>query len=455
MTAPIHSAAVHELTANRERRLWARLPRSRELFERARKVMPLGVPSSFQAVTPHPIYIERGQGSRITDVDGNEYLDCHNGFGAMVAGHGNPVIARAISAAAATGTQFAAPSLASVEVAEELARRFRLPMVRFSNSGTEATLDAIHLARAFTGKDVIVKIEGSYHGHHGAAMVSVHPPLELAGPPEHPRSVPFSDGLLASELSKTLPIPFNDVDHLRHLLESRRDVAALIIEPIMMNIGIVMPAPGYLEAVRELTARHGVVLIYDEVKTAITIAAGGVVEHAGVVPDIVCVAKAVGGGTPLGAIIGSFEIMELITSSRVKQLGTFNGNALAMAAARATLLEVMDSEAYARLERADRYLRAKLDAIIDRYGLPAYTVGLRAKGCVMFSARPIVDYRSWATHLREDLNRLAWLYHLTSGVYMAPGGDEQWNLALTHTDRDLDTFADIFEEFARDLTRAA
>jgi len=365
------------------------------------------------------------------------------------------VIARAIAAAAATGTQFAAPSLASVEVAEELARRFRLPRVRFTNSGTEATLDAIRLARAFTGKDVILKIEGSYHGHHGAVMVSVHPPLELAGPRAEPRPVPFSDGLLAGEVARTVPIPFNDADHLRRLLEARRDVAALIVEPIMMNIGIVMPEPGYLAALRELTARHGVVLIYDEVKTAITIAAGGGVEHFGVVPDLVCVAKAVGGGTPLGAVIGSAEIMELIATSRVKQLGTFNGNALAMAAARATLLEVMDGAAYARLERADAYLRAKLDAIIDRHGLPAYTVGLRAKGCVVFSDRPIVDYRSWAMYLEEDLNRLAWLYHLTSGVYMTPGGDEQWNLALTHTERDLDAFADAFEEFARDVTRSA
>ncbi len=443
---------IAELTARLEQELADRTPRSMALYRRAKLVMPGGVPSSFQAQPPHPIYVTGGRGSTVSDVDGNEYIDFHNGFGVMVVGHAHPAVAAAISTTAAKGTHFAAPNETSVRVAEELSRRFRLPKVRFCNSGTEATMDAVHLARGYTGKDYLVKIEGTYHGHHDAVMVSVKPPPDKLGPLDSPFSNPFSGGIPRAETNLTLVVPFNDPDALDRLLSSRDDIAGVIVEPIMLNIGVVMPRAGYLEALREITARHGVVLIFDEVKTGITIAPGGAVEYFGVVPDVVCLAKAIGGGVPTGAVLGTEEIMALIADGTVKQLGTFNGNPLSMAAAEATLFEVMTPEAYKRLGEAAERIEAGCRDVIDRYGLPAYTVGALGKGCVMFSDSTITDYRSYAAHFREDLNYLGWLFHMTGGVFMTPGGDEQWTLSVAHSDADLDLYVDVFEEFARSIT---
>lgn len=448
----IDANRVAELTTRLEKTLADMTPRSLELHERARRVMPAGVPSSFQDQDPHPIYVAGGKGSHVTDVDGNEYIDFHNGFGVMAVGHAHPAVAAAIASVAERGTHFAAPNETAVRVAEELVRRFRLPKVRFCNSGTEATMDAVHLARGFTGKDYLVKIEGTYHGHHDAVMVSVKPPVGEIGPLETPASVPFSAGLPRAETGLTLVVPFNDPDALERLLSSRSDVAGVIVEPIMLNIGVVMPEPGYLEALREITTSHGAVLIFDEVKTGVTIAAGGAVEYFGVVPDLVCLAKAMGGGVPTGAVLGTEEIMSLITENKVKQLGTFNGNPLAMAATEAALCEVLTPPAYRRFAEAAARIEGGCRDVIERYGLPAYTVGALAKGCVMFSDTTITDYRSYLAHFREDLNYLGWLYHMTNGVFMTPGGDEQWTLSVAHTDEDLDHYVHVFEKFAREVT---
>jgi glutamate-1-semialdehyde 2,1-aminomutase len=443
---------VSELTTRLERELADRTPRSLDVYRWAKQVMPGGVPSSFQDQPPHPIYVTGGSGSRVVDVDGNEYIDYHNGFGAMVVGHAHPAVVASITKTAGRGTHFAAPNEAAIRVAEELSRRFRLPKARFCNSGTEATMDAIHLARGYAGKDRIVKIEGTYHGHHDAVMVSVHPPPSEIGSLEAPASVPFSGGIPRSETDLTLVVPFNNADALERLLSSRDDIAGVIVEPIMLNIGVVMPKPGYLETLREITTRHGVVLIFDEVKTGITIAAGGAVEYFGVVPDIVCLAKAIGGGVPTGAVLGTEEIMALITDHTVKQLGTFNGNPLSMAAAETTLLEVMTPDAYQRLGEAAERIEGGCREVIGRYGLPAYAVGVLAKGCVMFSEETITDYRSYAEYFQEDLNYLGWLFHMTNGVFMTPGGDEQWTLSVAHSDADLDHYISVFEEFAGKVT---
>jgi glutamate-1-semialdehyde 2,1-aminomutase len=337
-------------------------------------------------------------------------------------------------------------------VARELSRRFRLPKVRFSNSGTEATLDAIRLARAFTGKEALVKIEGSYHGHHDAVMVSVHPDPSEIGPRAHPVSVPQSAGIPKALLELTVVVPFNDPEALDEALSANRDVGTMIIEPIMLNIGVVPPNDGYLEAVREITSRHGVALIFDEVKTGATIAAGGAVERYDVVPDLVALAKATGGGTPIGAVLGTEEIMAQIDDGTVAQIGTFNGNPLTMAAAEAALIGVLDDAAYQRLDRAGTRMLDGCQEICDRYGLPAYAVGVASKGCVMFSEERVVDYRSYAEHFDNDLNYLGWLYHMVNGVYMTPGADEQWTLSVMHDDDELDHYVGVFEEFAKDVT---
>ena len=238
----IDPARVAVLTEREKAKLVERTQRSGEYFERASAVMPGGVPSQFQKNDPWPVYIERGEGARVWDVDGNEYLDFHNGFGVMCVGHANPVIAAAVKAQMDAGTHFAAPTEGSIAVAEELKRRWGLPFWRFTNSGTESTMDAIHLARGATGKDIIVKIEGTYHGHHDAVMVSVKPPAELMGDRDRPNAVPYGLGYPSTTASQTRPVPFNDADALERLLdELEGQVAGVILEPAMMNINIVPP----------------------------------------------------------------------------------------------------------------------------------------------------------------------------------------------------------------------
>jgi glutamate-1-semialdehyde 2,1-aminomutase len=454
VTTVVAPDRVAELREQKLAQLAAQTVKSKEYRAEAARVLPAGVPSSFQDQPPHPIYIERGAGSHVWDRDGNEYVDFHNGFGVMVTGHAHPAIVEAISSAAGRGTHFAAPNECAVRVASELSRRFGLPKVRFSNSGTEATLDAVRLGRAFTGRDGLLKIEGSYHGHHDSVMVSVHPDGEKIGPRHAPNRVPQSAGVPQAVVDLVTVVPFNDPDALRAALAANPGIGTMIIEPVMLNIGVVPPEPGYLEAVCEITREHGVVLVFDEVKTGATIAPGGVVERYGVTPDLVALAKATGGGTPIGAVLGSEEIMATILDGTVTQVGTFNGNPLTMAAADAALTRVLDAAAYERLEDAGERLLDACQGICDDYGLPAYAVGMSSKGCVMFAADRVTDYRSYLEHFDEDLNYLAWLYHMTSGVFMTPGGDEQWTLSVAHTDAELDHYAAVFEEFARDVTGA-
>jgi glutamate-1-semialdehyde 2,1-aminomutase len=435
------------------RALLDRTPESERRYRRAVRVMPRGVPSSFQAADPRPTYLSHGRGSHVWDVDGNEYVDFHNGFGVMCVGHAHPAIVAAVARRAEEGTHFAAPTEGSTIVAEELRRRFGLPFWRFTNSGTESTLDAVHLARAATGRDVIVKIEGSYHGHHDAVMVSVRPPLDGLGPPGEPSSVPFGAGHLPAATHATQAIAFNDAGALQRLLEGalRDRVAGVILEPAMMNITIVAPRDGYLPRVRELCDEHGAVLVFDEVKTGCTIAAGGAVERFGVAPDVVCLAKAICGGLPGGAIGMTEALAELIVSGAVKQVGTFNGNPLTMAAAQAALLEVLDAAAYARLEARNDRLLTGLDAVIQRHGLPCHTVGMGAKGCVVFADEPLHDYRDYATKVDAQLSELAWLHHMTSGVFMTPGVDEQWTLSVALDDDEVDHYVAVFDGFADDV----
>jgi glutamate-1-semialdehyde 2,1-aminomutase len=444
---------VLELIDEQRNLLAERTPGSGEHFERARRVMPNGVPSSFQENEPWPVYIERGTGAQVWDVDGNEYIDFHNGFGVMCVGHANPVIAASVKERVERGTHFAAPTEGSIVVAEELALRFGLPQWRFTNSGTESTMDAVHIARGATGRDVILKIEGSYHGHHDAVMVSVYPPLEALGDRDDPRSVPYGDGYPLALTELTRAVPFNDADALESVLSKLEGkVAGLIMEPAMMNINIIPPVEGYLKRVRDLCTTHDVKLIFDEVKTGATIARGGATQRFGVQPDLITLAKATCGGYPGGAIGMTDEIAAAIADGRVHQYGTFNGNPLVMAAAQATLTEVLTDDAYSKLESANDWLLGRAREIIDRYQLPCYTEGMGAKGCVIFASEPLREYRDYLTKVDGDLSTLAWLYHMNHGVFMTPGVEEEWTISIAHSEQDLERFADALEAFAKDVT---
>jgi glutamate-1-semialdehyde 2,1-aminomutase len=442
-TSVIDRGRIAALTEREMAKLTERTPASKQRYERAVKVMPKGVPSSFQENDPWPIYVERGEASRVWDVDGNEYIDFHNGFGVMCIGHANPTVGAAVKARVDLGTHFAAPTDGSIVVAEELTRRFGLPQWRFVNSGTESTMTAVHLARGATGRDLILKIEGSYHGHHDAVMVSVYPALDEIGNREDPHSVPYGAGYPRALSELTHVVPFNDAEALE---------SVLIMEPAMMNINVVPPVEGYLERVRELTAEHGVKLIFDEVKTGATISYGGATKRFGVTPDVVTLAKAICGGYPGGAIGMSHEIAELVATGKVHQYGTFNGNPLVMAASAATLTEVLTEDAYPKLEATNEKIKAACQQIIDRYGLPAYTEGMGAKGCVVFAPEPLREYRDYLTKVDGDLSTLAWLYHMNNGIFMTPGVEEEWTLSLAHSDADIERYVGAFEAFARDIT---
>ena len=431
-----------------------RTPGSVALLERARRVMPLGVPSSFQHMPPYPLYIGKASGPRIWDVDGNEYCDYHLGFGTLAIGHAHPLMVEALSDQLRKGTMYALPGEEPVILAEEICRRFGMDMVRFCNSGTEATMDAIRVARGVTGRDVIVKIEGSYHGHHDAVMVSVKPPADAIGPEDHPNSVIFSKGVPAVNAQLTLVVPFNQPDILERLLSEREgDIAAVILEPIMMNVGIVYPAPGYLAELRRITRQHDVALIFDEVKTGATIAAGGACEHYGVKPDLICLAKSIGGGIPIGAFAGSRAFMEKIRPEDVAHLGTFNGNPLAMRAGIVALTQILTPEAYKRFGVLEEKLVSGCRDVIDRHELPMYSTGIGGKGCVMFAPEELHDYRDYLK-IDFDLSYAHWLYYMNRDILMPIGADEQWTLSVQHTEQDVEEHLAVFEEFARDVMAA-
>lgn len=442
---------VEKLLAEELNRFEERTPKSKALFDRAIESMPFGVASSFQAGDPYPIYLASGQGSRVTDLDGNEYVDLHNGFGAMAAGHAHPKVRAAIERAAAGGTHFAATTEAAVSLAEEIKRRFSLDKVRFTNSGTEATMDAVRLGRAASGKDILIKIEGSYHGHHDTVMYSIAPSLDSGGPRERPWSVPFSRGIPPETAESLRIVAFNDVEALDELLRDHSGkVGALIMEPVMMNLGIVMPKPGYLEKVRELCDQHGVVLIFDEVKTGVTIAAGGATEYFGVQPDLVCLAKSIGGGVPIGAFGGKAGIMDEIENG-VAALGTFNGNPLSMAAGLATLTEVLTPEAYKHLAKLGTRLASGCQKALDHYGIPAVTMDLGCKGAVTFSERPVERYRDYAA-IDDSLFDASWYWLVNRGIFQTPGKEEQWTISVQHTEADIDAFVEVFTAYCEKVT---
>jgi glutamate-1-semialdehyde 2,1-aminomutase len=456
-SAKVERKRIAELMEREEKRLEDATPKSYQLFKRASKSLVNGVSSTYQMRDPYPVYFSHGKGSKIYSVDGLELSDFHNGFGCMVQGHAHPAIIEAIKKRCELGTQFALPTEDSVIVAEHLAENFRLPKWRFVNSGSEATMDAIRIARAYTGREQIVKIFGSYHGHHDYVMVS----LGIAdwgdiGERDNYKSVSYGAGIPKAVIDMTAAVPFNDAPmmeaRIQHLLDEGRKPACVIMEAAMMNLGVVLPEPGYLEAVREITKKYGIVLIFDEVKTGICTAAGGAVERFGVVPDMVTLAKALAGGLPSGAIGGSEEIMSVVESGKVYQVGTYSGNPLSMAAARASLEEVMTPQAYKHLNYLNDRLISECDAVCTKYDFPGYTVGISSKGCVNFASGKITDYESFIRYQDFELCNLAWLYNINRGVIMAPGREEEWTLSVQHTDEDIDRYVGAFEALIKDVT---
>jgi glutamate-1-semialdehyde 2,1-aminomutase len=425
---------IQELIQREEQQLNDRTRGSGEMYRRANQVLSAGVASSYQLRDPWPIYLDRGDGPRVWDVDGNEMWDFHNGFGAMVQGHAHPAIGKALKERYGLGTHFAAPTEDAVVVGEELARRWDLPRWRYTNSGSESTMDAIRTPRAYTGRETVMKIFGSYHGHHDTVMVSIGVEYDQIGDRENLASLPYGAGIPQAVVELTVPVPFNDAEamerRIARLDAEGRKPACVIMEAAMMNLGIVLPEPGYLEAVRDVTRRHGIVLIF----------------------DMVTLAKALGGGVPTGAIGGSEEVFTVVEDGSVFQVGTYNGNPLGMAAVRANLLEVMTPDAYAQLDRLNDRILAGCQGVVERYNLPGYAIGIAGKGCVTFSTTKVIDYETFKANQDKDLSELAWLFNMNRGIFMTPGREEEWTLSVTHTDEAIDRYVAVFDEMAAELT---
>jgi glutamate-1-semialdehyde 2,1-aminomutase len=449
----VNALTLDDLIRAEEEVFLGRMSRSAALGARASAVMPGGVCSSWASSRPLPVWVSHGEGAMVWDVDGAEYIDMHAGYGVNVVGHANPAVVRAVQDRVTKGTHFAQPTEDAIVVAENLAQRFGLPKWRFNNSGSEATMDAFHLMRAITGRPLVVKIEGTYHGHHDAAMISIFRSSDDLGPIEEPYRVPGSG--VPQEMADLLRIvPYNDLPALERCFERHEGlIAGMIIEPMMMNAGIVPPAPGYLEGIREITRRHGALLAFDEVKTGMVVDWGGATRRFGVTPDIVCLAKALGGGVPCGAIGGTEEVMAAIADGRYDQVGTFNGNPLTMAAARATLTEVLLPETYVYAEAVGQRMLDECTRVLGENGQPTYGAVFGFKGSVVFHERPATNYREFLG-ISTAVSHLHFLVQHNGGIFLPPWGkSESWTLSVAHTHEHGQRYIDNVERLAGMLGR--
>ncbi|MGA7918570.1 MAG: glutamate-1-semialdehyde 2,1-aminomutase [Candidatus Acidiferrales bacterium] len=432
-----------------------RTPRSKEAHKRAEQRLPLGVASNYRAYDPYPLFVRDGKGGYLHDIDGNEYIDFNLCFGALMAGHCHPAVIKGVQAKLGTGTMFGMPHDLEWELAEEICKRFPVEMVRFSNSGTECTMHAVRLARAATGRDKIIKMEGGYHGLHDSVLVSLKPKASEVGDPDMPTPVPGGHGIPKGTLQNTLIAQFNDVAAVERLFAKYPgEIAAIIVEPIMMNVGILPPDEGYHRALREITKKNGALLIFDEVKTGAKLAYGGACEYFDIKPDIVCLAKSIGGGFSLAAFASSREVMGQITDHKVFHGGTYNTNPVAMAAGIATFREVLTKDAYGHVTRLNKKLLDGYRKELNKTGLNAYVVGAGSNGSLMFAEKPIRNYRDWL-NIDSELWRHYWFAMVNRGVMAQPyWWDEQWTISVAHTDADIDRHIAAFAEIAPALAKA-
>jgi glutamate-1-semialdehyde 2,1-aminomutase len=426
--------------------------RSAELFERAQRVIPGGVNSpvrAFRAVGRSPIFINNAAGSNIADVDGNTFTDYVGSWGPMILGHGHPAVVDAIQGAAARGTSYGAPTEIEIELAEQIIAAFpSIQKVRLVSSGTEAAMSAIRLARGFTGRDRIIKFEGCYHGHSDALLVKAGSGLATFGTPD-------SAGVPAEVASNTIVIPYNNPDALRRAFDAAGDqIACVIIEPVAGNMGCVPPAPGYLQAVRDVTSRHGALLVFDEVITGFRVAYGGAQQLYGVEADLTCLGKIIGGGLPVGAFGGRADVMDQIAPlGPVYQAGTLSGNPLAVSAGLATLRLLKEIDPYQELEQRSAKLHHGLAQAAAEAGVTATINRVGSMLTTFFTGSSVID---WNTAKESNTQQYAQFFRamLREGIYLAPSQFECAFLGLEHTnevlDRTIHAARRSFETLARE-----
>jgi glutamate-1-semialdehyde 2,1-aminomutase len=434
-----------------------RTPKSAEAHKKNLKRIPLGVASNYRAYDPYPIFVEEGKGGRFRDLDGNEYIDHNLCFGAVMAGHCHPAVMKAVEKRLSTGTMFGMPHNMEWELAEEICTRFPVEMCRFGNSGTEVTMHSIRLARAATGRDKIIKFEGGYHGLHDAALVSVkpHPPADDFGDIKNPKPVSGGKGVPKASIDNVKIATFNDLETVeRRFRENPNEIAAIILEPIMMNVGLCMPQKGFLEGLRSLCDQHGALLIFDEVKTGAKLCWGGASEYFGVTPDMICLAKSIGGGLPLAAFGTHKRVMQLISDHKVFHGGTYNTNPVSMAAGLAVFREVLTRANYAHTDKLSAKLTEGYRKIVAKSGLQAYIASAGVNGALMLYPAEIKNYRDWLA-IDVDLWRHYWFGMVNRGVMPQPyWWDEQWTISVQHTEADIDQHLAVFADIADALAAA-
>ena len=434
-----------------------RTPKSAEAHKKNLKRIPLGVASNYRAYEPYPIFVQDAKGGRFRDLDGNQYIDHNLCFGALMAGHCHPAVMNAVEKRLATGTMFGMPHNMEWELAEEICTRFPVEMCRFGNSGTEVTMHSIRLARAATGRDKVLKFEGGYHGLHDAALVSVkpHPPHDDFGDIKNPKQVSAGLGVPKAAIANVLVATFNDLETVeRRFRENPGEIAAIILEPIMMNVGMCMPEKGFLEGLREICDKSGALLIFDEVKTGAKLGWGGASEYFGVTPDMICLAKSIGGGLPLAAFGTHKRVMDLISDHKVFHGGTYNTNPVSMAAGLATFKHVLTRDNYAHIEKLSKKLVDGYKKTMAKSGLQGEVISAGANGVLMLHPQHVRNYRDWLT-LDTDLWRHYWFAMVNRGVMCQPyWWDEQWTISVQHTEADIDKHLAAFDDVAAPLAAA-
>ena len=425
------------------------LTRSQALFQEAQELLPGGVNSpvrAFRAVGGSPVFISAAQGPYLYDVDGNRYLDYVQSWGPMILGHTHPKVVEAVVQASKRGFSFGAPTQAENELAGLVIDSVpSLEMIRFVNSGTEATMSALRLARAYTGRNKLIKFSGCYHGHADMLLVQAGSGVATMGLPDSPGVPPEATG-------NTLIAPYNDNAAVEELFRTYpQEIAAIIVEPVAANMGLVLPLPGFLEKLRELTEEYGALLIFDEVMTGFRVALGGMQEREGITPDLTCLGKIIGGGLPVGAYGGRREIMEQVAPvGTMYQAGTLSGNPLAMAAGIATLTELRKPGQYEELERKSQLLGEGMERVLHETGLGLQFVRIGAMFCLYFTPEPVIDYACAKTSDTARFAQYFW-YMLEHGIYLPPSQFEACFISLALDDTMIEETVNHLELALRSL----
>lgn len=433
-----------------------RTPTSEEVFREIRRHVPAGVASTYRAWDPYPFIVDRADGVYLHDVDGNRFLDYDMNNGAGMVGHAHPAVTDAVRDQLEKGTLYTHPHELLIDAAKELKHRWdTVDLVRFTNSGTESTMHAIRTARAYSGRDKLLKIEGSYHGVHDYGLISKATPEGKMGYSKRPAKFVESDGI-PEEVVDTVEIaPFNDLDAVEEIMrEHVNEIGALIVEPVVMNIGVTQPYQEFLQGLRELCDEYGIVYIFDEVKTGVKLAPGGAAEYYDIRPDLVTMAKSIGGNFPVGAFGGREAIMRTIENGTA-HYGTYNGNPLVLRAVKTVLGEVLTEEAYEHVNALGERLASGYQEIMDDAGITGHVESVNSQGIVMFTDETIHDYRDYLAHIDEEFHENFWFAMVNQGIIPHPhNASQQWTISVQHerehVEETLDAFATIAPRLANE-----